>query len=128
MRRLLRFQFIRYVVVGAVNTGFSYGVYAALLFVGLDYRVANLLALLLGILFSFATQGKFVFKNATRVTFAKFVIAWLLIYLVNISIIALFLRAGMSAYLAGACALVPVTLLSYFVLKLAVFRHRNPHC
>lgn len=125
MQRLLRFQFFRYVAAGTLNTGFSYGVYAALLFIGLDYRIANLLALLLGILFSFATQGKLVFNNATRETFVKFVIAWLLIYVVNISIIAMLMRVGMSAYLAGAVALVPVTLLSYFVLKFAVFCHRN---
>lgn len=93
----------------------------AFLFIGLEYRIANLLALLLGIAFSFTTQGTVVFRNATRVTFVKFVAAWMFIYLLNISLIAFLMRAAMSAYLAGAVATVPVTLVSYFILKFAVF-------
>jgi len=116
-----RHQFLRFVLIGIGNTGFSYGAYAALLFVGYEYRVASLLALVLGIAFSFTTQGTLVFRNATRVTFVKFFVAWILLYLFNIALIALLMRASMSAYLAGAVATAPVTLLSYFVLKFAVF-------
>jgi len=121
MRNVLKLQFIRYVLVGIGNTLFSYGLYAVLLFIGFEYRVASLLALVLGIAFSFTTQGTVVFRNATRFTFVKFVVAWGLLYLFNISLIALLMRASLSAYLAGAVATMPVTLLSYFVLKLVVF-------
>lgn len=121
MLNLLKLQFIRYVIVGIGNTAFGYGAYAALLFVGFEYRVASLLALVLGIAFSFTTQGNVVFRNATRVTLVKFVVAWVLLYLFNISLIALLLRSSLSAYLAGAVATVPVTFISYFVLKFAVF-------
>lgn len=117
----LQHQLARYVLVGIANTAFSYLTYVVLLFAGFDFRIANLIALLLGIVVSFATQGKFVFRNATRVTFAKFVVAWLLIYLLNISIIALLMHVSLDAYVAGAVATVPVTLISFFVLKFAVF-------
>ncbi len=126
MDKLLKLQFVRYVLVGIGNTAFGYGAYAAFLFVGFEYRLASLFALVLGILFSFTTQGKVVFRNATRVTFVKFVVAWMLIYIVNISIIALLMRIPMTAYLAGAIATVPVTLLSYFVLKFVVFARYEP--
>ena len=126
MRKLLKLQFVRYVLVGIGNTAFSYGAYAALLSFGLDYRLANLLALLLGIAFSFTTQGTVVFQNATRITFVKFIVAWLVIYVLNISVIAILLRASANAYLAGAIAIVPVTLASYFILRLAVFNRREP--
>ena len=121
-----RYQFIRYILVGLGNTAFSYCIYAAFLFIGLEYRVASLLALLLGIAFSFATQGNVVFKNATRLTFFKFVVAWLLIYLFNISLITVLMRGATSAYLAGALATAPVSLISYFVLKLWVFTSQKP--
>ena len=117
----IRHQFLRFVFVGIGNTAFSYGVYAALLLVDLDYRVASLLALVLGIAFSFTTQGTVVFRNATRITFVKFVFAWMLIYIFNVSVIALLMHGSASAYLAGAIATVPVTLISYLVLKFAVF-------
>lgn len=112
-------------MVGIGNTAFSYGIYAALIFAGLDFRVANLLALVLGIAFSFTTQGTVVFQNATRVTFVKFVLAWVLIYIFNISVIDWLIRASMSAYLAGAVAIIPGTLVSYFILKFAVFGPRR---
>ena len=60
MDKLLKLQFVRYVLVGIGNTAFGYGAYAAFLFVGFEYRLASLFALVLGILFSFTTQGKVV--------------------------------------------------------------------
>lgn len=120
-RMFNRHQFVRFLLIGIGNTGFSYGLYAALLFLGLQYQVASLLALLLGIAFSFITQGNVVFRNATRYTFLKFVVAWMLIYVINILIIGLLMRLSMNAYLAGAVATMPVTLISYFILKFAVF-------
>lgn len=127
MEKLLNVQFIRYLLVGIGNTVFSYGVYAAVLFVGIEYRFANLLALLLGIFFSFTTQGTVVFRNANGVTFLKFLVAWLLIYLFNISIISLLMRSAMDPYLAGAIATIPVTLVAYFILKFAVFGRGDPN-
>jgi putative flippase GtrA len=121
----MRHQFFRYVLVGIGNTAFSYGVYAAFLLVGFEYRGANLLALLIGIAFSFTTHGNLVFRNATPRTLLKFVLAWTLIYIFNISVIAMLMRAPMSDYLAGAIATIPVTLVSYFILKFAVFGRRE---
>ena len=120
-----RRQFARYIFVGVGNTAFSYGTYAALLFFGLDYRVASLLALVLGIAFSFTTQGNLVFHNATRITLVKFVAAWLAIYALNIGFISGMMRLSISAYVAGGIATVPVTLISYFVLKFAVFGRKK---
>jgi len=79
---------------------------------------------LIGILFSYVTQGKIVFGNATPITFLKFILAWICIYLGNITIIAFLMRFQMNAYIAGAIALVPVTLISYFVLKFFVFARK----
>lgn len=121
----IRHQFVRYILIGIGNTAFSFGVYSTLLFVGFEYRIASLLALVVGIIFSFITQGTVVFKNVTRMTFAKFVIAWIIIYILNISVIAFLMHFSMNAYLAGAIATLPVTLVSYFIFKLVVFAHRN---
>lgn len=122
----IRHQFLRYVVVGIGNTAFSYGTYAGLLLLGFEYRVASLLALLLGIAVSFITQGTVVFRNANRVTLVKFVVAWIVIYFFNIFLIFLLMRASMTAYSAGAAAIIPVTVISYFILKFAVFGHGKP--
>lgn len=121
MQRLLNVQFVRFLLVGVLNTGFSYAVYALLLFAGLSYAPANFGAALLGIVFSFRTQGSFVFRNRDPRLIVRFAIFWLVIFLFNIGLIAGFVHLGFNAYAAGALALVPVVLASFVVQKFLVF-------
>jgi putative flippase GtrA len=121
VNRFLEAQYIRFVLVGLLNTGFSFGVYALLVSAGLHFSVANLCAFLLGVLFSFRTQGALVFGNRDWRLIGRFFGVWVLIFLVNTGLIALFVRAGLSAYLAGAVALLPVTVLSYLAQRFLVF-------
>lgn len=118
-------QLLRYILVGIFNTAFGYGAYAALLFLGLKYPIASLIALVLGIVVSFTTQGTIVFKNANAGTFVKFVLSWILIYIINVFLISIFVRLSFDPYWAGAIATAPITILSYFILKLIVF-HKKP--
>ena len=121
MRDLLKLRFCRFVLVGIVNTGFSYAVYAALLYIGLPYALANFGAALVGIVFSFGTQGRLVFGNRDARLIFRFAAYWLVIYAFNIALIAGFLRIGLDPYVGGAIALVPVVLASYLVQKFLVF-------
>ena len=113
---------VRFVVVGAVNTSFSYLIYAGMLFLGLSYQLANFIALVLGILFSFKTQGRLVFDNPDNRLFGRFVISWALIYLCTITLIGWIIALGFDAYSAGALALPFSVVLSYLTQKYFVFR------
>ena len=126
MRRLLNFQFVRFLLVGGLNTAFSYATYAALLYLGVPYVAANLGALLLGILFGFRTQGRLVFRNSDRRLIFRFVACWGLIWVLNIALIALLIRAGLNAYWAGALAMLPIAVVSYFVQRVVVFGASQP--
>jgi len=120
--RLPPIQFVRFVLVGAGNTAVSYLLYAALVWVGLHYALANLLALVLGILFSFYSQSRFVFGHGNLRSLVRFILAWALIYFATVALIGQFVGLGFDAYAAGAFALPFTTVLSYFVQKLIVFR------
>ena len=122
---MLDIQAFRFVVVGVGNTAFSYAIYAAFLFLGFGYAIANLVALLLSILFSFKTQGKFVFNNTDNRRFGRFVMTWAVIYLATITLIGQFIAWGLNAYAAGALALPFSTLLSYLSQKYFVFRNTS---
>ena len=122
---LLRNQFVRFLIVGGVNTGFSYAVYACLLYAGLPYVAANFGALVAGTLFSFRTQGRFVFGNIDGRLFARFAACWCAIFLVNIALIRLLIALGLNAYWAGALAMVPITLISFVSQKFLVFPVRR---
>ena len=115
-------QAIRFIVVGVVNTTFSYLIYAGLLFVGLSYQLANLLALVVGILFSFKTMGHLVFRNNSNRLLSRFVLSWAAIYVCVIFLIGRIMALGFDAYAAGAMALPFSAALSYLSQRYFVFR------
>ena len=119
-------QLARFAVVGTANTGFSYAIYAGLVYSGLGYAAANLIALMVGILFSFKTQGILVFNNPNNRRLLRFVAAWSLIYLLNTFIIGRFIALGLNPYVSGALALPFTIVSSYFVQKYFVFRRIGP--
>lgn len=119
VRRLPRL--VRYLMVGTLNTGFSYLIYAVGLFLGLSYMTANLVSCVLGVLFSFKTQGKFVFNDANNPRLWRFIFIWAVLYVLNIGLIKLFLNVGLNAYLGGALALPVMVMLSYFAQRMFVF-------
>jgi putative flippase GtrA len=120
----LHARFLRFLIVGGLNTAVNYGIYALLLFLGLGYLPAATLSFVTGLVISFKSQGRFVFQNRGRASFVRFVGSWLLIYVVHVSVLGLLVRSGVDSYLAGALLLVPTALLSFAVLRLVVFRER----
>lgn len=111
----------RYVIVGIINTAFSYGAYSLFIYLGLSYPVASFLALICGILWSFVTMGRLVFAVQLKGRFAKFILTWLALYLLNIALITIFKIYGFNDYTAGLIALPPVTLMAYIIQKKFVF-------
>lgn len=112
---------VRFVVVGVVNTLFAYLVYASFIFLGFRYEVANLISLVAGILFSFKTQGRFVFRNTSHRLIGRFVLSWVVIYFWTIFVIGQFVRLGIDAYTAGLLALPFSVGFSFFIQKFLVF-------
>ncbi len=120
-RRICTPQFLKFLLVGVLNTGFSYSLYCLLVYLGLNFALANFLAVATGIVFSFHTQSSLVFRAGGSRHFARFVVAWALIWALNVLLIKLIIDAGLNAYWAGALALVPTTLVSFVVQKYLVF-------
>jgi len=124
-RKLWRRRWLRFLLVGSLNTLASYAVYFLLLRLGMPYPLANLGALVFGILFSFRNNSSWVFRKTGARRLPAFILCWALLYGVNILFIAAFIYLGLDAYWAGAVALVPITVLSFFVQKLIVFGDRT---
>lgn len=116
---------LRFIAVGAFNSGFSFGLYSLLIYCGVVLALATLLALVAGIFVSFATQGALVFKNATPTTFVRYVCAWAVLYFFNLSVATCGVWLGLNPYYAGAAAILPTAALSYFILDRFVFSART---
>jgi putative flippase GtrA len=121
LQDLWKRRWIRFLMMGGINTGFSYGSYALLVYCGVNFAVSNLVALVLGILFSFKTQGAFVFGVPGNGVFGRFIIVWCVIYVINIAMIGGMIKLGLSPYVAGALAIFPVAVLSYLFQRYFVF-------
>ncbi len=117
--------FIRFVIVGVLNTAFSFGAYALFLFVGLNYAVASLLALIAGIFWSFQTMGRLAFQSRLRGRFHLYVLVWAVLYGVNVGLIAMLMGIGLNAYIAGLLSLVPTASLGFLMQKRYVFAAPN---
>jgi putative flippase GtrA len=122
IKRFRRSLSLRFVLIGCVNTVFSYCIFAALLILGAGIEIGSLLTLIVGICFGYYTQGSIVFRYTSNAAFGRFVAAWALIYVANLAIIRSLVACGLGSYLAVAIAMGPTVAISYFIQKLAVFR------
>jgi putative flippase GtrA len=114
--------FIKFILVGTVNTLFSYAVFSLLIFCGLHYTLALLIATVLGVLFNFKTFGKLVFRNTNNKLFFKFILIYAALYLFNVVALKILLSYAINVYVAGMITTIIAALLSYILNKEFVFK------
>ena len=116
-------QFIRFLLVGVLNTLFGYGCFALLLHFSLHYTVAMLLATVLGVLFNFKSTGALVFGSRDNRLIFRFIASYVVVYFINVFGIMLFARVGLSPLMGGALMLPPMAVLAFLLNKKFVFTH-----
>lgn len=121
-----RMRFLRFLAVGGLNTAFGFAVYASLLALGLHYAIAVAVGTVLGVLFNFRTYGSLVFGATGLHRLPRFVSVYAILYLVNVSGIAVLTRAGFTDLLAGLILLIPVALLGYVFNSRFVYGSDRP--
>ena len=118
-------QFIRFLIIGGLNTAFAYLIYAFSIFIGLHYTLAALAQTVLGTLFSFKTMGCFVFDNPDNRLIFKFIAVYTVCYFLNIGFLRVLTQMGISnLYIAGLISSALVALISFCLNKWVVFRKK----
>jgi putative flippase GtrA len=115
-------QIVRFVAVGLINTVVGYSLYALFIYIGFGYVYALGIATVLGVLFNFQTIGRVVFESHDARLLFKFIAAYAMVFFVNLVLIKYLVIFGLSAYVAGAVALLPATVLSFVLNKYFVFK------
>ena len=115
-------RFIKFLFIGGINTLFGYTIFAVLFFLRLDYRLALLIATICGVLFNFKTIGILVFKKKSNKLIIRFVMVYLLTYLLNIGALQITNYLGVNLLTSQAFLLLPLALISYFLNKNFVFK------
>lgn len=115
-------KFVKFVLVGAFNTAFAYGVYAFFLYTGMEYVLAASLAQVVSILFNFKTFGTLVFRARDNSAFFRFLGSYVMIYLVAIGFLRVFDGYGVNMYIAGLLITPLMAALSFILQNRFVFR------
>lgn len=114
-------QLLRYYQAGVVNTLFGYGCYAALLWLGLDMFIAQLISHTAGTLFNYFTFSRYAFAGEAGSPM-RFVASYAGNYLLSLAVLWALSQAIASPYLAGLVAVVIVSAINFLILKRFVFR------
>ena len=117
-------KFQKFLIVGVINTIFSYSLYAFFLSLGIHYGVAVLLSTILGVLFNFKTIGKFVFNNDSNRLIFKFIVPYVVIYFLNIGSLRVFDFFDFNMYFAGFIVTIYLSLVSFYLNKKFVFNQK----
>jgi len=107
--------------VGLLNAAFGYGLYALLVYLGLNLYVAQIVGQIVGAGFNYLTYRGLVFRSSQS-SLRAYVGAYAFNYLLGLTFLALAHRFIPSPYLAGFVAQVAVAAINYLVLKRFVFR------
>lgn len=113
---------MRFVLVGVINTAFSYGVYAFFIFLKFHYSLATLFQIILSTIFNYNTFGSFVFKKSDRYAILRFIAVTVTLYLIYTFGIKALRATGLNDYIAGGIMVFPVMLVSFFLNKFFVFK------
>ena len=121
-------RFVRFLLVGVLNTIFGYFLYGTLILIGLDYKLAVLLATILGVLFNFQTTGKLVFGSKNNKLIFRFVLVYVVTFLLNVEALRIVdaidigIEQKTKMLIAGAILVLPMAVISFILMKLFVFR------
>lgn len=113
--------FIRYLLVGGLNTAFGYSVFALLVFVGLHYSIALFFATAAGVFFNFKTFGSLVFGQSDCRLIWRFLAVYGFLYAVNVFLVLLLLPLLHNVYAANALATIFNATLGFYLNRRYVY-------
>ncbi len=124
---------IRFLLIGGLNTGISYLLFVALLYLigEAHYQKALVLAWALSSFISFTLQKIFVFqsKGAWLTEYVRCLATWAIAYAINAGVLELSVRyAELPPYAAQLFALAFTTILTYFLFKYFAFKPKDIPC
>jgi putative flippase GtrA len=115
-----RQRFLRFLLTGLVNTAFGYGIYAALVLLGLPPQTALALAFIIGVLWNYAMHARFVFGTRGYARLPAYGAVYVALYALNALALGAALRAGVAPLLAQAVLTVVMAGISFIAISLAL--------
>ncbi len=122
--RLFNAQFLRFLVVGGLNTAFGYGLFYVALALLPTTFLALCVSTALAILFNFFTTGTLVFGSRDYRRILRFYGVYGIVFLYNAAGLAMLERAGVAPQIGGLILLPGAVIASYLLNRHFVFGAR----
>lgn len=116
-----KYQFIRFLFVGGINTIFGYSTFAFFIYCNIHYALASFFSTICGILFNFITVGSIVFNNNNYKLIFRFFAVYGVTFICSILCLKVFNYFYISNYIGGAILVLPMAILSFILNKKFVF-------
>jgi putative flippase GtrA len=122
LERAISKRFMKFILVGIINTAFGYSVYALFIYLKMHYSLAVLFGTILGVLFNFKSTGRLVFKVNNNALLARFIVVYVITYVLNVAALSIFNFYRFDLYLAGLLMILPMAVISYVLQSRYVFK------
>lgn len=126
-RQLLKHQFVKFLLVGVLNTIFGYIVFALSIYFGVHYSIAIIISNVAGTLFNFKTTGVLVFESHENSLIVKFFGVYVIIYFLNLLGLMALHHDVASRYIGQAILAFPLALVSFYLNRKFVFNSPEGH-
>ena len=116
-------QFVKYNLVGIVNTFVGFSIVFLLMYVGFSAILSNVVGYTIGSVVSYVLNNKYTFDatNQHQKVFVKFFMVLAIAYALNFMTLQ-YVLTFMTPYLAQLCAAVVYTLSSFLMMRFFVFK------
>ncbi len=111
-----QWTFLKFLVVGVVNTGFGYLLFALLLTAGLSPGPALALSYVGGVIWNYMTHARLVFGSRGLRRLPAYVLAYLVLYGINALGLQALLSTGLSPFVAQGILVLPAAMLAYVLV------------
>ena len=118
-------QFVRFLLVGGLNTAFGYALFGAIYLLTSRHTLAVVIATIIGVIFNFFSTGRLVFAYCGALAFVPFVLGYGVVCLVNVVALDLLTAQGLHPLL-GQLIVLPVCVLLSFGFNRYIFLQRVP--
>ena len=124
IKKISNHRVIKFLCVGLLNTVFGYSIYAALVYVGIHYSLALLIATILGVIFNYFSFGRILFQGrGGLIILGKFVTAYGAVYFFNVFFLGILTNnVEISPYVAQVICVFPTIFLNWLLMNYYVYK------
>lgn len=121
--KFVSIRFIKFLMVGGLNTLFGFVMYSLLAITELPTWLVLLGANFIGVMFNFFTTGGLVFQSLKLKKVPMFIIGYGIVFLLNLGFLYWLTPIFDSRILAMAAVVIPMAILTYFIQAKLVFQN-----